>query len=191
MPKFAYHENYFSPKCIIFTLLFVNDIKHTDQTFMNHFIEILWLLIYQYNNQLNKYVKSSSNHPTANVWWQCCHSLTWNLPGLVVPAGGITSTGIVLRVREAHKPPHHDKVATTGEVILCVCVLFILLFKNIYFIHFIIHPFVCFFVLAITISVWTLWQSVYRLGDHRWIHTREKPHQCETCDRALWLEYKT
>ena len=33
-------------------------------------------------------------------------------------------------------------------VYVCVCFLFILLFKKIYFIHFIIHPFVWFFVLA-------------------------------------------
>ena len=38
------------------------------------------------------------------------------LPGLVVPARGITPARIVLRVTEVHKPPHHDKVATTEEV---------------------------------------------------------------------------
>src|SRR4029434_3249795 len=39
--------------------------------------------------------------------------LTGKLPDWVVPARGITPVGIVFRVTEAHKPPHHGKVATT------------------------------------------------------------------------------
>ena len=41
--------------------------------------------------------------------------LTWKLPGLVVPAKGLTPAGIVFRVMEEHNAPHHDKVATTEE----------------------------------------------------------------------------
>ena len=49
--------------------------------------------------------------------------LTWRLPGLVVPARGITPAGIVFRITEEHKPPHHHKVATTGEVLLATAKL--------------------------------------------------------------------
>ena len=56
--------------------------------------------------------------------------LTWKLPGLVAPTRGITPASIVFRVTEAHKPPHHDKVATTGEV------FFLLVFFIFYFFKF-------------------------------------------------------
>ena len=59
--------------------------------------------------------------------------LTWKLPDLVVPARGITPAGIVFRVTEAHKPPHHDKVATTGEVFLVFFILLYLFFSKVFF----------------------------------------------------------
>ena len=34
---------------------------------------------------------------------------------MVEPARGLAPAGIALRVTEAHKPPHHDKVAAHGE----------------------------------------------------------------------------
>jgi hypothetical protein len=49
---------------------------------------------------------------------------------LVAPTRGITPASIVFRVTEAHKPPHHDKVATTGEV------FFLLVFFIFYFFKF-------------------------------------------------------
>ena len=62
--------------------------------------------------------------------------LTWKLPGLVVPARGITPAGIVFRVTEVHKPPHHDKVATTGEVFWCFLFYFIYFFQKFFLMFF-------------------------------------------------------
>ena len=43
--------------------------------------------------------------------------LLFDLSGLVNPARGIkTPAGIALRIMEAHKLPHHGKVATLGAV---------------------------------------------------------------------------